>query len=128
MTIDQRLQKAEEMRRTGANCSQCVLGAFPDITGLDEATARRVAQGLGGGVGASGDLCGVVSAMAMLQGFRTTEKPKTYSAVRALKDEFTGACGSCLCRELKGKPGALSCDELIRRGITIFHNSLCKEA
>ena len=46
-----RSESAEELFRSGMNCSQAVFCAFADEFGMDAETAAKVACGLGGGVG-----------------------------------------------------------------------------
>ena len=43
--------RAEELFKTGACCSQAVFGAFAEELGMDAETAMKVSAGLGGGVG-----------------------------------------------------------------------------
>ena len=43
--------RALELFTEGFNCSQSVFTAFAHRFGLDEDTAKRIAAGLGGGVG-----------------------------------------------------------------------------
>ena len=48
-------EKAEELFRSGMNCSQSVFCAFADELGMDRETAAKVSCGLGGGVLNRGD-------------------------------------------------------------------------
>ena len=43
--------KAGELFLSGANCSQAVILAFNDLTGLDDRTALRISSAFGGGIG-----------------------------------------------------------------------------
>ena len=56
-----RSEKAEELFRSGMNCSQAVFCAFADEFGMDAETAAKVACGLGGGVGRMREVCGAAS-------------------------------------------------------------------
>lgn len=129
MTLEERKAKALELRRQGYNCAQTVIMVFPDVTGLDEATAARIASGLGSGVGATGEICGVANAMAICEGMRhgseASEKAAAAKAAGCLCRDFAAANGNRIaCRDLKGKEGVRPCNELILQGIEIFHNSL----
>ncbi len=127
ITLSQREQLAAEARAAGANCSQAILAAFPDVINLPSEAAMRIAVGLGGGVGGQGQICGVVSAMAILEGFKSpagTPKPAVYKAVKSLSEAFHKDAGSLICKELKRPGAAISCDQLIERGVEIFHSSL----
>ena len=51
-----RVQKAEALFTGGCNCAQAVFAAFADEFGFDEELAKRLATGLGGGVGGCRDI------------------------------------------------------------------------
>lgn len=51
MNKEERLKKAESIRRQGYNCAQTVAMAFADLTGIDEETTARATAGFGGGIG-----------------------------------------------------------------------------
>lgn len=125
--LDTRKARALELRRQGYNCAQSVLMVFDDITGLDEATAVRLASGLGTGVGGSKELCGVANAMAIAQGFQmpATAEAKVASMHRAADllvkfKDFTK--GRVRCDELKFKENPIPCNDLILKGIELLHN------
>lgn len=128
MTLDERLEKARTLRGQGYNCAQCVMTSFPDITGMNDEGALRVSIGFGGGVGGCGEVCGVFSAMAMLEGMRTpggpTDKKDVYGSIRDLRTLFTDRFGHLLCRDLKAPGHTVSCNDLIFYGIEIYHNHL----
>lgn len=69
MDIEARVRRAEELFHEGYNCSQSVVLAFADLTGVDEAMLEKISIGLGGGVGRLREVCGAVSGMAMVAGF-----------------------------------------------------------
>ena len=62
------LEKAEELFKSGYNCSQSVIGAFCDDLGLDFNTTMKLSEGFGGGMGATQGVCGAVSGMFMVLG------------------------------------------------------------
>ena len=64
------IEKAESLFRSGCNCSQAVFATFAEELGLDEELAKRIACGLGGGVGRMREVCGAVSAAALVIGMR----------------------------------------------------------
>ena len=66
-------EKAVELFKTGACCSQAVFVAFAESMGMDAETAMKVSAGLGGGVGRMREVCGTVTGMAMVAGFLTEE-------------------------------------------------------
>lgn len=63
-----RAEQAAENFLSGCNCAQSVLLAFSDETGLDDATAMRIASGFGGGMARMREVCGAVSGMFMAAG------------------------------------------------------------
>ena len=102
-----RVQKAGELFTGGCNCAQAVFAAFADEFGLDEEFAKRLATGLGGGVGRMREVCGAVSAAAMVIGMRLgPDKMKAYPVVQDFCAKFKEACGSIVCRELLEGTGA----------------------
>jgi len=102
-----RAEKAVGFFTDGCNCSQSVFTAFADEFGLDEALAQRLSCGLGGGVGRMREVCGAVSAAAMVIGMRLgPDKTKAYPAVQDFCAKFKARCGSIICRELLDGTGA----------------------
>lgn len=131
MTLEERNKKALDLHSQGYNCAQCVILAFSDITELDPEIAARLAMGLGGGVGAQGEICGVITGMAITDGLtgssQPAEKPKANKRVRALTQEFASRNKNYIrCMDLKAKCGR-SCNSLITDGVEILtrHLSLC---
>ena len=59
-----RCERAIEYHKRGCNCSQSVLAAFADLTGLGEAGSLAIAGGFGGGSG-TGELCGAIAGAVM---------------------------------------------------------------
>lgn len=132
MTLEERKQKALEIRKQGYNCAQTVLMVFAADLGLTEGQAGSMTSGLGGGVGACGELCGVPLGMAIAQsmicGPDPTKKARTYGEVRSLMEEFASRHNGFLrCRDLKSKPNTIPCNELILNGIEILHKALTKQ-
>lgn len=105
--------KAEELFLEGYNCSQAVLLAFSDKTGLDNETAAKLASSFGGGFGRMREVCGAVSGMCMVAGLLygyddisdKSLKANHYSLIQELSKRFSGEAGSIVCRELLGKKG-----------------------
>lgn len=132
MTLEERKQKALEIRKQGYNCAQTVLMVFSPDLGLTEGQAASMTSGLGGGVGACGELCGVPLAMAIAQsmicGPDPTKKARTYGDVRSLMEGFASRHNGFLrCRDLKAKGNAIPCNELILNGIEILHKAMTKQ-
>lgn len=102
-----RVAEAEALFMSGCNCSQAVLTAFADECGLDEETAKKVALGLGGGVGRMREVCGTVSAAAMVLGMRHgPDKAAAYAKIQEFCAAFKAETGSIVCKELLAGTGA----------------------
>lgn len=126
MTLEERKALALELRRKGYNCSQSVILAFRDITNLDENIAVKISSGLGTGVGGSGEICGVITAMAMTQGMirqpEAADKVESARETRKLMNRFAESNeGRVRCMDLKGKQGIRPCNELVLQGVELLH-------
>ena len=105
--MNNRIEKAEALFKSGCNCSQAVFAALADEFGLDEALAKKVACGLGGGVGRLREVCGAVSGAAMVLGMRADgDKAAAYPAIQKFAEAFKAEAGSVVCRELLAGTGA----------------------
>lgn len=101
-------EKAKALFLGGYNCSQSVVAAFSDVTGLDEKTALMLASPFGGGMGRMREVCGAVSGMLLvlgaLYGVARTEnnaqKAELYARVQELSRQYREQNGSIICREL----------------------------
>ncbi len=106
-------EKARELFKQGYNCSQAVLLAFCDVTGLDEKTALTLSSSFGGGMGRMREVCGAVSGMFMVAGLLygysepndQAGKTAHYKRIQELAEEFRKENGSIICRELLGLSG-----------------------
>jgi C_GCAxxG_C_C family probable redox protein len=100
-------ERAEKLFLEGCNCAQAVFAAFADEMGLDEERAKLVACGLGGGVGRMREVCGAVSAAAMVIGARNGGvRERAYPAIQKFCEKFKAEVGSIVCRELLDGTGA----------------------
>lgn len=108
--MSERSDKAVRLFKSGYNCSQAVFAAYADVFGLDTDTALKISAGLGGGVGRSREVCGTVSAAAMLIGMKygatdgddSEGKKLCYYKVQEFIAEFKKENPSIVCRELLG--------------------------
>lgn len=102
--------RAKELFFGGMNCAQAVVCSFADRLGIDEKTAMKFSEGLGGGMSRLRLTCGAVSAMAMVAGLKLSRgepgdvktRGEVYSAVREMTSLFKEKNGSLICRELLG--------------------------
>ena len=101
-------EKAKSLFYEGYNCSQAVLCAFTDITGIDLESSARMASSFGGGLGRQREVCGTVSAaclvLGIVMGYSDPKDPEAkkdhYALVRRFCDSFRASEGSIICREL----------------------------
>lgn len=128
ISCEERVAIAMEGRKKGYNCAQAVVTAFPDVLELPREVALRLSCGFGSGMGGMQKVCGVLSAMAILEGFRCEDgvmgKAGVYKVVRRLGEDFATMFGSTDCIELKSPVNNVPCDELIARGIKLYHDYL----
>ena len=77
---------------------------------MSEEDALKLASPMGAGVGRMREMCGAVSAMALLEGLKEGNtdpvdkqaQGRTYETVRTMCDAFAERNGSMICRELLG--------------------------
>ena len=81
-----RAERAREYFKSGLNCSQSVLLAFSEDTGLAEDTAKAISRPLGGGMGRLRQTCGAVSGAALASGllFPDLSKSEAYALVQEI--------------------------------------------
>jgi len=120
-------ERAVEDFRSGFSCSQAVFAAFSEALGLAKPIALKIAQPFGGGIAATGSLCGAVSGALLVIGLKhgrlrpedAAAKEKTYALVREFIKRFEALHGSIICRELIGVDISTpsSHEEARRRGL-----------
>ena len=94
----------------GFNCAQSVFSVLAPQLGLPEETALKVAAAFGGGMGRTGEVCGVVSGALMAIGLKygaivgpdEATKAKTYALAREFMDHFRARHGNVRCSDLLG--------------------------
>ncbi|MCQ2149653.1 MAG: C-GCAxxG-C-C family protein [Bacteroidales bacterium] len=110
-SVEERQARAESFFLEGYNCNQAVLLAFADLLGgVDDRTLKLIGSGMGGGVGRLREVCGAVSAMAMVAGFLSpADRPAAlearsanYALVQKMAARFREEKGSIVCREILG--------------------------
>ena len=113
---EERQERAEKLFMEGYNCCQAVLLAFEDVLETDRDTLLRISSGFGGGMARMREVCGAVSAMAMIAGFLSPatdpsdmqKRRDNYALVQNFASQFKERQGSIVCREILGlrKPSA----------------------
>jgi len=125
--IERRVARAHELHESGFNCAQAVACACADLLGIEEETAFKMTEGLGGGMGGFTETCGAISGGCAIIGYATSDGPhnpntkgSTYKKTRQLVERFGAQNGSTLCKELKGLTGGpvlRSCPDCVDDGI-----------
>lgn len=106
--LEERVARAVGNFEAGFNCSQSVFLAYADVLELELELAKKVSVSFGGGVGRMREVCGTVSAMAMLAGFRypvcdpadQEARTRNYAMVQKMADLFKTKYQSVICRNL----------------------------
>ena len=103
-----RVAKARAFFKQGYGCCQSVVMAYSDIVELPEETIARLVCGLGGGVARQREVCGCVSAMAIVAGALRPalscrdDRAANYVLVQEMSRRYREANGSIVCREILG--------------------------
>ena len=101
-------QKAVENFRKGYNCAQSVFLAFAEDFGIDSETALKLSSSFGGGMGRLREVCGTVSAIFLLVGYKygytspTDKQAKIdhYKLIQDIARRVQQDKGSYVCRDL----------------------------
>lgn len=119
-------KRAAELFLQGYNCSQSVVVAFCDVTGLTPRNAARLSSSFGGGMGRMREVCGAVSGMllvaGLLYGYETPgddeSKRRHYQLVQTLAGKFREKEHSIICREILKNPPPTPTPPPARQGFT----------
>ncbi len=119
----------------GYNCSQAVLLAFSEETGLDNNMALKLSSSFGGGMGRLREVCGAVSGMFMVAGLlygyddanASVEKSEHYSRIQKLAAEFELYNHSIVCRTLLGLDSAKDAPTPSERTSEYYKKRPCPE-
>jgi C_GCAxxG_C_C family probable redox protein len=135
--IENKVSQAMDLHSKGYNCAQSVVMVFAEDLKLDKGLAETIAAPFGGGVAKMKEVCGCVSAMALLSGFvediigsdGKVDVMKTYDWTKCLADKFRNQCGEIVCKRLKGlEPGSSkppqACRELIATAVRLIGEKL----
>ncbi len=108
--MQHRRDLAEKYFLEGYNCTQAVVLAFEDVSGLDRSTLLKMASSFGGGMGRLREVCGTVSGMFLICGLvlgydgpeKGEVKAEHYARIQELAKRFEERNSSIVCRELLG--------------------------
>ena len=108
--MEDRIDKAVELFKSGYNCSQSVVAAFADLYGFTDEQALRVSASFGAGIGRMRETCGAACGMFILAGLENGStipkdqkgKGENYKLVQDLAAVFKERNGSLICGEFLG--------------------------
>lgn len=108
--MENRIEKAVTLFKSGYNCSQAVVAAFADMYGFTQEQALRMSAGFGGGIGRMRQTCGAACGLVLLAGLENGStdaadregKSANYALVQQFAKEFERRNGSLICAELLG--------------------------
>lgn len=119
--MEERVQRAVELFKSGYNCSQSVVAAYADMYGFTEEQALRMSASFGGGIGRMRLTCGAACGLFVLAGLDNGSvdatdregKGANYALVQQLAEKFKKRNGSLTCAELLGlkKPEGVTTPE-----------------
>jgi len=105
-----RPDRAEALFKEGFSCSQAVLTAYGEGSGVPGEILLKLATGFGAGVARMGLTCGAVTGAVMALGLAYGQtavsegeaKEKTYAFVQEFAERFIERHGALACRDLLG--------------------------
>lgn len=108
-----RVEQAVATFEAGYTCAQSVFVTYADLFGMDRETALKLSSPMGGGIGRMREVCGAVSAMALLAGLKEGNtdpaneegKENIYLLTRKMAEKFKEQHDTIICRELLGIEG-----------------------
>ncbi len=112
-------ESSKQIHAQKFNCAQSVLCALSCCTGMDDATAKAISSGFGGGL-RSGEVCGAVSGAVMAIGLATardgagSKDAPISDRTRKLLADFSDRFGAVRCdRLIEAEGGQERCGEFI---------------
>lgn len=84
------------------NCAQAIVSTYSDIIGIDEATAKNLANAFGAGMGTMEGTCGALVGAGIVLGMATKDRMKSRSGMRQIMTQFQQKNGATQCKLLKG--------------------------
>ena len=121
MDINERVNKALELKKSGYNCAQAVTAAFADLTELTEEQLKQISAGFGAGMGNMEATCGALVGAGIIAGLKTQGTGST-KLTKLMVEQFNAKCGATQCKLLKtktdGKP-LCSCEDCVKNAVMI---------
>jgi len=104
-----RIEEALAYFSEGFSCAQSVCAAYAPLFGMEREMALRAAGAFGGGMGRSGQTCGVVTGAIIVIGLKYGKTRAEDNATR----ETCYAVAAEFIRRFEARHGALTCPDLL---------------
>ena len=93
---------AEKLQCGSHNCAQAIVSTYADFVGLNETTAKNIANAFGGGMGNMEGTCGALVGAGIVLGLATKDKATSRKGMRQIMMQFQERNGAIQCKLLKG--------------------------
>ena len=101
--METRKHIAAEKKRCGShNCAQAILCTYADKAGIDEETARNIANSFGAGMGNMEGTCGALVGAGITLGMTTKDRARSMKGMKQMMTRFQERNGATQCKQLKG--------------------------
>lgn len=101
--METRKHIAADKKRCGShNCAQAILCTYADRVGIDEETARNIANSFGAGMGNMEGTCGALVGAGITLGMFTKDRGKSMKGMKQMMTQFQQRNGATQCKLLKG--------------------------
>lgn len=101
--METRKHIAAERKRCGShNCAQAILCTYADKAGIDEETARNIANSFGAGMGNMEGTCGALVGAGTTLGMAIKDRAKSMKGMKQMMTKFQQRNGATQCKLLKG--------------------------
>ncbi len=102
-------QKVIELSKAGCNCAQSVALTFCEKYDLSHEHMLRLCNGLGGGMGSQGEVCGALTAAILIVGLKHGSAEIGNKEARGLCRKLTGE----LFKDFQNVHGAVRCRDIL---------------
>ena len=93
---------SEKLQCGTHNCAQAIVSTYADLIGLDEETAKNMANAFGGGMGNMEGTCGALVGAGIVLGMFTKDRTKSRTGMRQIMMQFHQKNRATQCKLLKG--------------------------
>ena len=127
MNIEERCEKAVELKHGSNNCAQAVAVSCSDLVGMEKDLLWKLNAGFGGGMGTMEGTCGALCAAQMVMGLKKYEGAPVLRDAAGILKEFENKCGATICKDLKGRDTGVvicECDDCVRHAVEVVEGQM----